>query len=94
MLSCLATAKAVGQRLLATAPVSGSQGAEQGTEATAQTGAIATDRHTEVSHLAEAATAAAATRGPSGVEVAGAATTTAPAPANMGQGGVEGVAYT
>ena len=93
MLSRLATAKAVGQRLLATAPVSGSQGAEQGTEATAQTGAIATALHGN-SQPGEAATAAAATRGPSGVEVAGAAITTAPAPAHMGQGGVAGVAYT
>ena len=92
MLSRLATAKAVGQRILAPAAISGSQGAEQGTEATAQTGAIA-PVHIN-SQAGEAATAAAATRGPSGVEVAGAATTTAPAPANMGQGGVEGVAYT
>ena len=93
MLSRLATAKAVGQSIPATAAVSGSQGAEQGTEATAQTGAIATV-HGNNSQPGEAATAAAATRGPSGVEVAGAAITTAPAPANMGQGGVEGVAYT
>ena len=92
MLSRLATAKAVGQRIPATAAVSGSQGAEQGTEATAQTGAIATVQGN--SQPGEAATAAAATRGPSGVEVAGAATSTAPAPADMGQGGVEGVAYT
>jgi hypothetical protein len=92
MLSRLATAKAVGQCIPAPAAVSGSQGAEQGTEATAQTGAIATAHGN--SQPGEAATAAAATHGPSGVEVAGAAITTAPAPANMGQGGVEGVAYT
>ena len=95
MLTRLATAKAAGRfgHHLGVIHTSRCQGAEQGTEATAQMDAIATVRHTEVSHLAEAATAAAATRGPLGAEVAKAVTTTAPA-VLMGQEGLAGAEYT
>ena len=93
MLTRQATAVAIDQPGEApTATASGSQGAGQGTEATAQMDAIATAVHGNT-QAGETAMAAAASRGPSGAEVAGAATTEAPA-AVMGQEGVAGVAYT